>query len=187
MDTIQAVAAAIEQLRTERKRIVIGVSGYAGAGKSTLARDLVTHVDASDRIRGDDFLDPARSHQRSSDWDGVDRHRLLQQVIAPFRAGQASSFQRYDWSIGRLAQPEPLPDVGVLIIDCIGLFHPQLQGAFDFSIWVEAEPGVAANRGRERDRSLGRNHDTLWNDVWIPNDRDFDREFNPRQFADIIY
>ena len=187
MDTVQAVAAAIDQLRTGKQSLVVGVSGYAGSGKSTLARDLVTRLDGSVRIRGDDFLDPSRSHHRSPDWDGVDRLRLLQQVISPFRAGQASSFQRFDWSTGQLAAPESLPDAGVLIIDCIGLFHPDLHGAFDLAIWVEAEPEVAAQRGQDRDRQLGRKHDALWSDVWVPNDRDFDQGFSPREFANIIY
>ena len=51
--------------------IVVGVSGFAGSGKSTLARKLAGAVPDSVRMRGDDFLDPRRSHQRSTDWDGV--------------------------------------------------------------------------------------------------------------------
>lgn len=187
MDSPQAVVAAIEQLRAESPHLVVGISGYAGAGKSTLTRDLLLRIDGSARIRGDDFLDPERSHHRSTDWDGVDRLRLLRQVISPFRAGRASSFQRFDWSTGRLADPEPLPDASVLIIDCIGLFHPELEGAFDLAIWIEVAPEVAAQRGRDRDRELGRQHDALWDEVWVPNDRDFQAIFRPREFADVLY
>jgi uridine kinase len=79
MDSPQAVISAIEQLRAESPRLVVGVSGYAGSGKSTLTRALVSRIDGSARIRGDDFLDPERSHHRSRDWDGVDRVRLLRQ------------------------------------------------------------------------------------------------------------
>ncbi|MHA6694597.1 uridine kinase family protein [Homoserinimonas sp. A520] len=166
---------------------MVGISGYAGSGKSTLTRDLLARVDGSVRIRGDDFLDPTRSHHRSADWDGVDRIRLLRQVIVPFRSAQKGSFQRFDWSTRTLANPEPLPDAAVLIIDCIGLFHSDLEGAFDLTIWVDAEPGIAAQRGRERDHDLGRQHDALWEDVWVPNDRDFDETFKPREVADIIF
>jgi uridine kinase len=187
MDAPDAVASKVAALRIRRPHLVVGISGYAGSGKSTLARDLVSRIDGAARIRGDDFLDPTRSHHRSPDWDGVDRARLLRQVIAPFRAGQAASFQRFDWSNRSLADPEPIPDASVLVVDGIGLFHPDLNGAFDLAIWVETEPAIAARRGAERDRELGRKHDALWTDVWVPNDHEFDHTFNPRQFADAIY
>lgn len=45
---------------------------------------------------------------------------------------------------------------------------------------------VAARRGIARDRALGRNHEALWHDVWIPNERDFDRHHSPRERAEIL-
>ncbi|OUD84696.1 hypothetical protein BC477_17790 [Clavibacter michiganensis subsp. michiganensis] len=36
-----------------------------------------------------------------------------------------------------------------------------------------------------RDARLGRDHDALWRDVWIPNERDFDGRFAPRASADV--
>ncbi|WP_457099728.1 hypothetical protein [Microbacterium sp. P5_E9] len=79
---LQELAAPILERRNERGTpIVVGVSGYGGAGKSTLARGLVELVPGSVRMRGDDFLDPVRSHQRSHDWDGVERTRLVREVL----------------------------------------------------------------------------------------------------------
>lgn len=110
----------------ERGRpIVVGVSGFAGSGKSTLVRDIVEGDPSMVRMRGDDFLDPSRSHFRSSDWDGVDRHRLVSEVLIPFRDKSAGVFRRYDWSRRELGQPEPVPAGDVLVVDLIGLFHPE--------------------------------------------------------------
>ncbi|HWH97186.1 MAG TPA: phosphoglycerate transporter, partial [Pseudolysinimonas sp.] len=72
----------VSRLRGGR-RLTVGISGYGGSGKSTLARALVDVVDDAVRVRGDDFLDPARSHRRSDDWDGVDRRRMADEVLIP--------------------------------------------------------------------------------------------------------
>jgi uridine kinase len=82
----------IEHISGERRiashPLVVGVSGFGGSGKSTLARGLVEALPGAVRMRGDDFLDPARSHKRSADWDGVERKRLVSEVLTPVRSRQ---------------------------------------------------------------------------------------------------
>lgn len=160
--------------------IVVGISGYCGSGKSTLARSVAGALPGTVRIRGDDFLDPERSHRRSIDWDGVDRARLTSSVLEPHRAGRASTFQRFDWSVRALGPVEPLPTTDVVIVDLIGLFHPDAMPHIDVAVWCDVDLDTAARRGMARDRRLGRDHDRLWRDVWIPNERDFEARFAPR-------
>lgn len=167
--------------------VVIGISGFCGSGKSTLARTLVHDVDGAVKMRGDDFLDPARSHRRSTDWDGVDRGRLVSTVLSPFRDRRPSTFQRYDWSSSRLGPEEPLVQAEVLIIDLIGLFHPDTLPVLDLTIWCDVDLDTATRRGLARDRALGRAHDDLWRDVWVPNEQDFVHRFAPREAADVLY
>ncbi|WIE61177.1 AAA family ATPase [Curtobacterium sp. MCLR17_032] len=183
--------ALLEHVRTlrgsARSPLVVGVSGHCGSGKSTLARALVDALPGAVRIRGDDFLDPTRSHRRSTDWDGVERLRLAAEVLEPHRAGRASTFRRFDWSAHTLGAPEPLPTTDLLVVDLIGLFHPEVRGLLDLAVWCDVDLDEAARRGIARDRELGRSHDDLWRDVWIPNDRDFAERFAPRESADIRY
>lgn len=167
--------------------IVVGISGFGGAGKSTLATALVTLVPDAVTVRGDDFLDPVRSHQRSSDWDGVERLRLVTEVLAPFRERRSSTFRRYDWVVGALSDPEPVPTGRVLIVDLIGLFHPETLDALDLTIWCDLELEMAAARGKARDRAEGHDHDRLWDEVWVPNEVDFAASFAPRDRAELIY
>lgn len=173
--------------RTARHPLVVGISGYAGSGKSTLARYLAGSLPGAVRLRGDDFLDPSRSHQRSSDWDSVDRARLVAEVLVPLHDGKPSTFRRFDWSTRALADPEPLPRTDLLLIDLIGLFHPEALPHLDVRIWCDVPLDVAARRGIARDRGLGRNHEALWHGVWVPNERDFDRRFSPREQAELLY
>lgn len=171
----------------EDRPIVVGVSGYCGSGKSTLTRELIARVDGAVRMRGDDFLDPSRSHQRSTDWDGVERGRLVAEVLKPTREGRSSVFQRYDWGRRQLGAPEALPLANVLVVDLIGLFHPEAIPSIDVAVWCDVDLETAARRGAARDAELGRRHDALWRDVWVPNEHDFRERFEPRERADFLY
>jgi uridine kinase len=181
------LARHVAALRTAAERpLVVGVSGYGGSGKSTLARLLTTANPGSIRLRGDDFLDPSRSHRRSPDWDGVDRLRLVEEVLDPLRSGRGGAFRRYDWSRRALGAPEPLPNTDLLVVDLIGLLHPEARPWIDLAVWCDVDLATASARGMARDARLGRDHEALWRDVWIPNERDFDAGFAPRASADVL-
>jgi uridine kinase len=185
---LDEVTAAVSRCMAEaRHPIVIGISGYAGSGKSTLARALVARIPGAVRMRGDDFLDPIRSHRRSDDWDGVERRRLVAEVLQPFRRGTPGSFRRYDWTARALSAPEPVPSGSAMIVDLIGLFHPETSDALDLRIWCDADLLTATRRGMARDAAAGHDHAALWEDVWAPNERDFAARFSPRDAADLIY
>ncbi|MHA7984360.1 uridine kinase family protein [Rathayibacter sp. CAU 1779] len=183
--------ALIEHLDALRRAsdhpVVAGISGYCGSGKSTLARSLVAALPGAVRMRGDDFLDPVRSHRRSTDWDGVERTRLVDEVLAPLRTGMPSTFRRLDWARGELSAPEPVPTTDLLVVDLIGLFHPEALSSIDLTIWCDVDLDTAAERGMARDRRMGRSHDALWREVWVPNERDFERGFAPKEHSAVLY
>ena len=181
------IVDAIDRLHGVHGRVAVGVSGYAGAGKSVLARQLVDVVDDAVRLRGDDYLDPQRVHRRSSDWDGVERPRIRREALEPFRAGTSVAVRPLDWSTGGHGAPAPLPQASVLIVDAIGIFHPELLPWFELTVWVDVALDVAQAQGMARDRAAGHDHDTLWTDVWTPNDREFEQTFSSRSLADMVY
>ncbi|MDA3804061.1 MULTISPECIES: uridine kinase family protein [unclassified Clavibacter] len=186
MDAFE-LARQVTALRAAADRpIVVGVSGYGGSGKSTLARQLTAALPGAVRLRGDDFLDPTRSHRRSSDWDGVERTRLVEEVLGPLRSGRPGSFRRYDWGRRALGAPEPLPGTDLLVVDVIGLLHPEARAGIDLAVWCDVDLATASARGMARDARLGRDHVALWHEVWIPNERDFDTRFAPRATADVL-
>lgn len=187
MDLDEVTAEIRRRIAAAEHPIVVGISGYAGSGKSTLARALVARVPDSVRLRGDDFLDPTRSHRRSDDWGGVERTRLVAEVLRPFRQGTSGTFRRYDWNARALGAPEPVPTASVLIVDLIGLFHPEASESLDLRIWCDVDLDTALRRGMARDAAAGHDHDALWKDVWTPNERDFERRFSPRDAADVLY
>jgi uridine kinase len=187
MDQLQLLERISSRAEESGHPIVVAISGYGGSGKTTLARELVAKLPGAVRMRGDDFLDPARSHIRSMDWDGVDRRRLVSTVLAPFRAERPSDFQRYDWSARSLGAAEPLPQAAVLVVDLIGLFHPEALPAIDLAVWCDVDLHTATQRGIARDERLGRDHESLWREVWVPNEIDFATRFTPQTAAHVLY
>lgn len=186
--SLDALVADIAQRAELLDRpIVVGISGYGGSGKSTLARQLAATLPHSVRMRGDDFLDPQRSHRRSADWSGVERLRLVEEVLAPVREGRPGTFRRYDWASRSLGEPEAVPSARVMIVDVIGLFHPEALSALDVTVWCDVDLATAQARGMRRDAGLGRDHERLWNEVWAPNERDFDERFSPRRTAEVLF
>jgi uridine kinase len=177
----------VERMRAERTNLIVAITGFGGAGKSTLTRSLVEALPDSVRLRGDDFLDPERSHRRSTDWDGVERVRMRSEVLEPFRRGDTVSFRPYDWDAGRLGPLTVLTSGAILLVDAIGVLHPELEDCFDLTVWIDVDLATAGEQGRERDRRSGHDHDRLWAEVWTPNDRDYAERFGPRERADLLY
>ena len=166
MATREELVEAIRGLRASRSPIVVAISGYGGSGKSTLADALVAEVPGSVRLSGDDFLRPDRFDQRSPDIDVVDGARLGSEVER-FRATAASG--------------------ATLIVEGIGIVHPELADAFDLTVWIDVPLDIATARGKARDRAAANDHDRLWDEVWEPNERDYDARFAPREAADLLY
>lgn len=181
--TVGELAARIRSLMAERAVVVVGIAGYGGAGKTTLARALAERLPAA-RVRGDDFLDPLGSRTASDDWAALHRDELAA-VLAALRAGEPARFRPVDWATGG-RQPERLaPAAPVQLVDAVGLLHPRLLPLLDLAVWVDVPLEVAVERGMRRDRQAGNDHDALWREVWAPTERAFERRFRPREAADV--
>jgi len=167
--------------------LLVGVSGFGGAGKSTLAEALHELLPGAQVVPGDEFIRVRPMTGRSDDWSSIDRQRLLEEVILPAERGEAGRYQTYDWETGMLGPWVSLSGSPV-IVEGVGLFHPDIVGRFDLRVWIDVDLDTATARGMWRDENVFHNPQTqLWEEVWKPNDADFFRRFRPDLAADIIY
>jgi uridine kinase len=178
------LVSKVNSLPTPR---VIGISGFGGAGKSTLAHKLGVVLSCS-VVGVDDFQKPGAFDTDFSLWEIMDYSRLEKEVLIPFT--QKSPLIRY----GKFNAKKELVDdfveiknQGTLIIEGVGLFRPEIMQYFSYTIWVSVALEEATARGKKRDRDEYQNpNDECWDGVWKKNDLEYYDTFEPDKKADIV-
>ena len=98
----QTVVDELRHLLASRGRVIVGIDGFGGGGKSTFAGALASLGGENFVVvHMDDFCRP--SHERTAERNreiggNFDWPRLKSQVIEPLRLGIDARYQRYDWS-----------------------------------------------------------------------------------------
>lgn len=142
---------------------IVAISGYGGAGKSTLGIELGRGKAGIQLIHVDDYLDWPKVCARNEDGEGVDFESIVKAHIEPFKAGKKP--------------------VKYLIIEGIKLFREDRQKYFDYRVWVDTPISKANGNGQARDVT----NQKLWEEIWVPNDEDFEKKHDPKQYVDALY
>jgi uridine kinase len=130
-------------------RVIVAVDGVDGAGKTEFADALAAQLGighrAVFRASIDDF------HQAR-----IRRYaRFKRMLTEPFRTGWIGSFNLAAFDLKRDLPFQPVwssgPKDAILIVDGIFLNRPELRGIWNYSIWLEVDPEVAAARMLVRD------------------------------------
>jgi uridine kinase len=179
--SIDEIASKIKQI--QKTPVLIGVEGFGGSGKTTLASKLKDALQDTYIIGIDDFIIKERLFDASPDQPGFDRARLEQEVLIPAHSGQPIAYRRLEWIENKLSELIEVPAVGYLIIEGISSTHPDIAGYYDFKIWVDVPIEVAKRRGKLRD--VGNENEQHW-DLWAENDLTYQQKYHPEQRADYV-
>jgi uridine kinase len=165
---------------------VVGISGFGGSGKSTLAAALADVLKAPS-VSTDEFATEAVM-QPSDDWNGIDRARLVRQLLLPLRQGarRMTYDSSGDWKAWTTVSKTLELAGDYFIVEGVGLFHPDVLAFLDLTVWIDIDPAESTRRGLARDAQAGQAERSIWNDVWAPNDLRFAEVFDPRARADVV-
>jgi uridine kinase len=184
----ELLADAIDAAEHEGPAVVVAIDGPGGAGKSTLARELLLLRDDVAIVEGDDFYRPLNETTRATltpieavdllfDWE-----RLRDEVLAPLLRGEDASYRRYDWATERLGEDVATVEPrGVVVVEGAYVARPALRGYYDLIVVVEAPRELCIAR------QLVRGEDELAQiERWrAAEDWYFERQ-DPRRGADLV-
>jgi uridine kinase len=147
-------------------RTTLAVDGPDGAGKTRFADELATAFARAGfaffRASVDDFHQPREHRYRAGRFssegyyrDAFDYSLVRRVLLEPFRLGGSTGFQLRGFDLLRDAPVESEwvtgPADAILIVDGVFLNRAELRGAWNYSIWLDADSKVRLARMVERD------------------------------------
>lgn len=165
------------------------LTGKAGSGKSTPARELATLMgEDSVVVEGDDFyramspseralLSPSQGYELYFDWE-----RLRDQVLVPVSQGDPTlKYQRYKWSEQRLGEWVEHSMPPAVVVEGVYTLRPTLRAFIDIGIFVRASPAVRMRRLHEREGNSAE-----WIARWVAAEGYYIETVKPMAVADIV-
>jgi uridine kinase len=154
-DVIGEYADEVLQL-FPRGRILVGIDGVDGAGKTTFARDLAAAFEARGVTAAaaslDDFVPPGRGADGPDTTAVYDVDSFRRLAVQPYRNGEPVLL-RHRNRHGELPDPPTwLPgDRAVLVVEGSFLHGRNLVGLWHTSAWLQVPRALARQRAADRD------------------------------------
>lgn len=123
---------------------LLGVDGFSGAGKTTLALDL---------RRADPTVTVLSLEIFYLGWEGLAAgpRRARDQLVGPLDRGEVPVVEPWDWRHDVVAAPRRLPVGPLVVLEGCGAGARVLRDAFSLLVWVDADPAAREHRLHARD------------------------------------
>jgi len=173
----------IEEALRETKPFILAIDGPAGAGKSTLAKEIRCRY-GGELIHMDDFFLPAslRSKNRLQEAGGnIHYERFEEEVLKGLKGNSGFSYQKFSCRTGSFTESCKLPPAAFYVIEGSYSLHPRFGAYYSLSVFLEV--GSETQRERLINRSPEKWPD--FRDRWIPMEQRYFESFQIREKADI--
>jgi uridine kinase len=192
----------IDSLGNHRLRVAI--DGLTAAGKTSfgheLARGLSRRGRPVSRASLDDFKRPwnerhlydresGEGYYRNA-FDGEAACRLLLDPSDPAADGVVALCSIDPLTqIDHSAVKSPMPADGVLVVDGVFAYRPEINAYWDLRIWLEIDAELSVRRGIERDRAIegsAEEAEALHRDRYLVGELLYIDEVDPRSLVEVI-
>ncbi|WP_020541299.1 hypothetical protein [Nonomuraea coxensis] len=183
-------------------RLLVGIDGLTAAGKTSFGHELAAELAARGRtvLRAtlDDFKKPWKDRHLYDRESGEGYYRnaydydtLRRVLLDPFRSPEAVACALC--SIDPLTQVDhsavttPLTADAVLVADGVFAFRPELDGFWDYRIWIDVDAELSVRRGAARDQDwAGSAAESVHRDRYLAAARVYLAEADPLGRVDAI-
>ena len=181
------LAEKIESVKSRHKQKIIGIDGGGGAGKSTFAAELQVNLQGAVVIHIDDFYKgPWDKRLDRKDYEVnplFDWERFNEEISKPLKGGKPIQYHVYDWHSHTADKILSVPNSAIIILEGGYSTQQSFADIYDFKIWIEADEGVRLHKALLRD---GEHMRFLWEEDWLPVERNYIRAQNPASRADLV-
>ncbi|MCH6468950.1 aminodeoxychorismate synthase component I [Sinomonas terrae] len=148
---------------------VIAVDGRSGAGKTSLAVELVA------ALREHRTVALVHLEDLYPGWDGLARgiERCATDILAPLRRGETARWRAWDWLTGDEGEERVTEPAEIVVLEGVGAGAEQLRGLADAVVWLESPADERRRRALDRDGETYAPHWERWaaqEDAWLAAD-----------------
>jgi len=133
---------------------LVCIDGPAGSGKTTLAAGLADVVPGAQVVHCDELL---------QGWRGLPGlAATVSDLLAPLASGRIGQWRRWDWLADDWAETHDVTPGGLLVLEGVGSWSPEIADLVGVLVWVEAGSELRLDRGLGRDGEQMRAHWEQW-------------------------
>lgn len=175
----------VDRRLNQSRDMTLAIEGGSASGKTTLSK-LLEAVYSSAVFHMDDFfLRPKqRTPERFAQPGGnVDWERFLEEVLTPMKKRERINYRRFDCSTFTIKPPVPLTPTKLTVVEGAYSMHPQLEGHYDLSVFLDVSPKL--QEARIRKRNVPAMAERFFRE-WIPMERHYFEATDAKKRCDLV-
>ena len=145
-DLLNSLTALLHNRSASAPPALIIIDGPAGAGKTTLAQEIVTTFGYGEIIHCDDLY---------NGWEDALtptlERTIIEGIINPIQSSEPVQYMKYDWIAGRYSERITVPATPLIILEGVGCALPSVASAAQLSIWMDIPVELGLERVLKRD------------------------------------
>ena len=153
----------------------VGIDGFGGAGKTSLAGRIEVAVPRAVVVHVDDFAAPD-----VAEWDWA---RFGRQVVEPLTAGRPARYQVGRWDLGVGDEWRTVENGSVVVVEGVSSTRREADVPWSLTVWVDAPAEVRRDRAIARD---GAAMWPVWEQQWLPPEQAYARRERPQDRVDLV-